>query len=578
MGLLAALFLIAIPPSESGDVIGVRYPALAIGKASWSEDRADRPIDAHLCDLDPRGESILFVRGGAGPVRVIRKEFGSGREIAVGDLPPAGLAPPRFSPDGSAIYVTAIEGTVEDPADGALCVRAGVFRFDRDGGRRERIVPPSWGRRGVSFAVLLDVRPDGRALLIGTGSGLQEVAAARGPFHVFLEEHDLSSGEDRPLGPRIAAGAPAFYHRDGRGIFFGESAGPGLEPLRYYSRRSGQTIRVSWNADRAGRPAGEYLARRILPRHLGGFDRDDHPTAIVARAPLTTPVRIIADGEILSIRGDRALFASTERSWVAPIDRARLAALGREEVRPILRDPARILQGEADGAARIALAEVKRRLGSASRPRDLAVRYAKTSPDPESFSESRITVWETAAGLARIETIRPGEEGDEFETAGFDGERAWLAAGARTFEVGLEAFERLRNGVSPFRLLFDPAGLDDPGIRFRHAGERDGEIVLAFDLDDGFRGELRIDPKDHDPRRIVTPLDAETARLKPQLGAVREAREIAFLAWRDEGGRRIPARMRFDTGVARYDLDVREVIRDIGIDPGQFKKPRGEED
>ncbi|MBN1419663.1 MAG: hypothetical protein JXP34_12870 [Planctomycetes bacterium] len=572
MSLLAALMLVA--PGEAGDTIAVRYPTLAVETESWSEAREDPRIDPRLLDLDPRGGSILFVRG-ADPARVIRKELASGREIAIGDLPFAGLAPPRFSSDGASIYVTGVEGTVEDPADGAPRALAGVFRFDRDGGGGRRIVPPSRGRKGMAFAVLLDVRPDGGALLVGTGSGLEEVAAGRGPFEIFLEEHDLATGEDRPLGPRIPAGAPAFYHRDGRGVFFGDSAGPRLEPLRYFSRRSGQTIRVSWNADRVGRPAGEYLARRVLARHLGGFDRDDHPTTVVARAPLTTPIRILAGGDVLSIRGDRMLLASPSRIRVAPIDRARLIALGREEATPVRLDPARILAGEAGDAARAALEGVRRRLGAGPRPRDLVVRYVKTSPDPESFFENRITVWETAAGLARIETIRPGEAGDEYQTAGFDGERAWLETGGRTFEIALETFERLRNGVSPYRLLFDPAGLDDPGIRFRHAGEREGEIVLAFDYDDGFRGELRIDANERDPLRIVTPLDAETVRLKPQLGIVREAREIAFLAWRDEGGRRIPARIRFDTGFARYDLAVGEVIRDIGIDPRQFRRPEG---
>ena len=137
--------------------------------------------------------------------------------------------------------------------------------------------------------------------------------------------------------------------------------------------------------------------------------------------------------------------------------------------------------------------------------------------------------------------------------------------------------------ASPLLLLLDPLALGLPGLRYRFLGEEEAPAGgggpprrfarLELRALDGYRAEalLELHPAAADksspgavlPARFECPLLFPEERERRAMGTVPAVKTISFLEYRPSGGRRVPARIRFEDGLNPFEL----VLKELEINP-----------
>ncbi len=563
----AAAVLAACVQLRAADlVLGRRDATLRLDAIAWQwTNPGERPWrDEILADVDPRGElllvatgtnerRLLLVRRGAEPIVVSRSFFE--------------LRPPCFASDGSAFFFSATYG--EYARDGRTYLRAGVFRADREG-RAARVFPPPAAPAGAAFGMLLDVRPTRNALLIGMGADLDPLLVPHGGYDVEAAELDLGDGSVHASGVRLNARAPAFYRRDGTGFFFHAEPPLGrLYPLAFHNLATGAQAACPWNVDSGGAPAGDLLAWTEAVRHLGAFREDDFPVFLIGKAARSPRVRLElagplaalqgADLALRSLRSGVALFShgmpGAETYTIAELPRARLAPLLAEgRSRDVRYTPLRIFFGEAPPATAGLLRAVRAALDPPPPPADATAVYTRESLDPGLSLRQTITASARADGRLLVSLAPAGEGGPPPVQWSRDGATSRRSSEGRQFQVPQRELAVLEAAYSPYCLLFDPAGLLDPEIRFAEPRTEEGRIAIPFSYADGYRGTLFLDARTKLPQEIESPLNFIVAAHAAELGGVGRARSLRFEAWRREAGRLVPCAMVFHDGAATFRL------------------------
>ncbi|MBI4601978.1 MAG: hypothetical protein HY721_08460 [Planctomycetes bacterium] len=602
--------------------------ALRVEEVLWSghPDGMERPQDPWSLELAPGGRGFLYYQGRPSPAVMLQPVEAGAAALRVGGATPFGRRAPRFDPLGRHVYFTALEpGARPDPSSSSL-LRTHAVRVTLPGMKVEHLFPER-GSSTDAFAVLLDVHPSGERLLVGTGRGLTGAKAAQDDYALELAEVPAAGGAPSPLGLRLSAGGAASYAPGGapvveptagairgaalawrragdrevasflvphRGSFGwdgaltfavrappggasagaaggGEAPGP-ARPLRFAERVSSllpvPPQPVSFRGERVLLCAGTREAPIPIVARLAsgaGGDAEDVPGDAPARA-LLLDLRLL-DGEVLARR-------STE---LEPVLRGVQAAL---------RAPGGAIGGRPGDVPRGAPAG---RPGAPARPGALRARLVERGFGPLAGLERRIEVTETAAGYLRIERLPaegPAGERDpapEDAVLAFDGRACWAqAADGRCEPLDPALFCRELNAHSLYRLLLDPAGLADPRLRFEPApGREPGAAAggaarrLAFSYDDGYRGDLLLEPAPGGlrPASLRSPLLFASEELRRQMGQVPAERSVSFEDWREWNGRMVPHRLRFDDGLNPRAVEVQALEALEAADPALFRAP-----
>ncbi len=582
---VAALAVACLPLCGADLSLGRRDPTLHLDTLAWQwENPGERPWrDEIIAELDPRGECALLVAG-TDPRRLLL--VAPGKEPVVVTRAYLELKPPVFQADGTCFFFSATYD--EYSRDRTTYVRAGVFRADRRGAAA-RIYPPPGDSGSGAFGLLLDVAPGRDTALIGTGLDLEKLALPHGGFEVSVGELDLATGALRLFEVRINARAPAFYHRDGTGFFFHAEAPFGrLYPLSFFDFATHKARACPWNVESGGSPAGEVLAFRRTPRHLGSVREDDWPVFLVAKAARSPRARLELGGALApllgkdcvlrAVRGDFALFTSgtpgDETYSVAAFPRAaRATVFAGEDGRDLRYTPLRLLWGDAPAATRALLLETRSRLNPPPLPRDASAAYVREALDPGVRFREEIAVHARADGPLLVRIAASGERGPRAASWGRDGAAAWFQGEGGLSDAPQGALEVIENSYSPYRSLFDPAGLLDPEIRFGEAGADGERIAIPFAYADGYRGTLRLDRKTRLPCEIETPVNFVVAVHAERLGAVSRARSMRLGAWRTEAGRLVPGEIVCHDGVTTFRVTLTGLVVDTGLPDELFRPP-----
>ena len=555
----------------------------------WDRTSEKLPGAKDIYALDPRGEFVVFARGEKKP-RLHLRDLHSGEEKRLSELEIFGRLPPRIAPDRS-IFFTAVEARVEKKK--RLYVVLGIFRASPEGDI-ERVLPRKRQVDGRECAILRDVSADGKHLLVGEALTIRDLDVPHGGFRISLREWSVDDWQRRDLKLYVHARALSFYHRDGRGIFFTRDwAKPQMvQKISYLSRRGGDPVELEHNRETTGRPAGDLLGFDYLVPHVGSFRRDENLRVAVARASGSPKVRLrwdpaVAIGErlrLLEVRGPLFFLreAGAERLYLFRANRAVLDDMLARAYRPPPLSPLQILACRGDEKS----LELLRRVRATLRPHDwlprnVRVEYHQGSDRPPEQYLVGVAALSSSIGKTRIRREIPEPETGQVyhEYLGFDLKTSWMQSPIEgIFELSHVAREIEQNNLDPYRILFDPVGLDDPRVRYRYAGRqrRAGRqvIVLAFEYDDGFAGEVEIDPSTHHPARIVTPLDPFVNRHRGQLGKLRvEKREITFSDYREERGLVFPRSIEFEDGLTYYYIKVRSVTWEPNLPDSVYRKP-----
>jgi Tol biopolymer transport system component len=355
----------------------------ALHRVSRSGGEARRIYDAALFgDFSPDGRSLVFVREREGPAGIETEvELGTAdgappRELA--RFAGRALHPPRFSPDGRTIAVTASSlGVGERAAVALVDVASGRWRTVEVGGSSPRGLgwtPPSrlvysqpddvlgWITGGSSKLLLRDPESGFVRNLLSSPTSIGpfdvvepgRVAYVAGSFRVNLREIPLAGGETPP-GHWLTLGAssdrqPAFSP-DGREVVFSSNRGGNLD-LWSTTLATGATRRLTrdpaldwdpaftpdgdlvWSTDRSGtfelwRAESDGENARQITFDGGGAEnpspsRDGRFLVHVARTSAGQAiVRRSLDGgaPTVLVRGDAFLpELSPDDRWVAYLD------------------------------------------------------------------------------------------------------------------------------------------------------------------------------------------------------------------------------------------------------------------
>jgi hypothetical protein len=583
---LAGAAALAVASARSADVIlGARDATLRIDSVLWQwRNPGERPWrDEVLAELDPRGECLLVVTGAETRRLLLVRRDAAPLVVARDYLE---LRPPVFAPGGEGFFFSAAYG--EYARDGRTYTRAGVFRAGRDG-KATRIYPADAETDATAFALCLDRAPAGNSLLLGTGFALETLALPHGGFALALAELDLATNALRTFDARLNARAPAFYGRDGDGVFFNAEPPLGrLYPLVRLDPATRRTSACAWNTDSGGSPAGDLLAARRTVRHLGGFREDDFPLFFVAKTQGGPRARLelgaalaplLGDNLALrTVRGDFALLthgmSGTEAYAVVALARAALAPLlSSPQAQPVRYTPLRLLWGDATPEARALLLSVRARLAPPPLPRDATASYVREALDPGVRFREEITVRARADGMLLVTLATADEAGPRTVGWGRDGAASWRVSEGARADAPQSDLEVIENSYSPYRVLFDPIALLDPEIAFGAPRAEKERLALPFSYRDGYRGTLFLDARTLLPLEIESPLNRIVTAYADTLGVASRARRMRFEAWRTECGRTVPGALVCHDGVTTFRLALAKLEVDTGLADAVFLPP-----
>jgi hypothetical protein len=627
---LAALAVALSPalmaPAQEERHAGARQPELIVTRPVWSGhlDALEKDHDPLAFALAPHGRGFLYYQGAPWPRLLYRSLAEPDTEpLMVAPVVPLPFFPPRFSPSGDAVYFTVVEGAETLPAPGDRPVPPAFYvaRVSFPSLEIERLHPAEGGREGF-FSVLLDMHPSGDSVLVGAGSGLRGVDPRRDDVNLEVLEVPADGGTAVPLELRVNGLALVRYTRDGTAVEYtvGARGGAGARVLRYV-RSSGRHERTQETQAQLWRHAGELDVQAFQLPHRGSFGRDPYrsfevrepgataglllrlaaPVAALAGcapgapdAPPPVPVTF-QSGRVLLCGGfqDRRLLVVAE---VEPRSRASTAPVAKRA--PFALDPRffgdEILAGH-EPAAREILDKLRQSLRTTAAEKIAAIRaeFAFTGPASAGGGREVMQVLERADGPLLIERTYsplPAEdaEGKAVEVApisqilAFDGERCWMKTGDdRYLQIEEPAFAMELSATSPFRWLFDPAGLKDPHLRFSKpealpAG-KDGESrwKVPFFYPDGYSGELVVGEESATtlPVSWRTPLVLPGQKLRRDFGKLPQTKEATFEGWHLSKGWWIPRQLRFDGGLRSYTLEVRKIEFPEQLERRLFQMP-----
>lgn len=565
-------------------------------------DALRRPHGTLDFALSPDGRRLLYYQGLPWPrLMVVDVDSPHASPRMIGALEPFGALPPRFGASGDEVFFTVVDGTAAHSARAISPTRASavdlplvVVRADIASGRSARLHPAS--TRGGAFSVLLDVHPSGERILVGTGRGFRGPDLRAAPTALTLVEVPARGGSDSRPGFQVMSDALVRYSRDGASIEYTQGAGdePEVERARF-DLASARHVELGPATLAEWRPAGDHDVRAIERVHRGSFGYDGVSSYAVRRT--VDGVTHVAELDVASalaglpivpiaFAGGRALVAGGPRDRptlaVVELEVGAGAALVAETDVTRFAVGADFFRGgiacRSDPKAAAILERVRRALTPTAAKSGVAARAEarRTKSLGATTLSFTITATEALDGRFRVERQFPPVAVDSSDGRAATGEStvsyargrgSIRSAGDARQPVDAGFLARTLAESSPLRLWLDPAGLADRDLRFlaprdaasgRDTAATAAGVVLPFEYDDGFAGELSLEAGERGllPREWRTRLSFPTHALATQIGAVRAHKTLRFEEWRDVDGRLVPARIYFDDGIAWFELEL----------------------
>ncbi len=495
------------------------------------------------------------------------------------------------------------------PATAPETVQLAVVRAQADGGGTERLLPAP-GAPADDAAVFLDVHPDGRTILAGTASALRASDVSSGEFSWTLVELSFDETGDarlpaRPLGLAVHGQALVRYSWDGAAIYYGE--GPeGGDPsaVRRYLRAGGVSEPAACDQHSVGWLAGDVEVVVHPFPHPGSFGWDGFPLVFLSRGlapttsgaavPFRAPDSLRAPDALraplplfpVSVRGNRMLLAGgfEDRIELAvaewdparfgtalasaalaadPLVRARgtLGGFGTDEMRAAAADPKAAGLLQAIRSTSVLLPGPPLRSARA--------RWTRRNTAAGDEARWAIEATEIVPGGLRIDRTHPPPEPEAppvRDSISWNGHEAW-ATNESAGEVPISPGEFLTESAvySPLRLLIDPAGTALPGSTFYYAGESEPGpsesrrlALLDVRAAGGYRAQVGVEVAAGRALvvRIETPLLLAREKMRREFGDLPAQKTIRFDEHRPAGGRLVPGRIRFDDGIAPFELTL----------------------
>ncbi len=498
-----------------------------------------------------------------------------------------GRSPPERTPAAS-----------PQPSTAPQTVQVAVVRARADGGGTEPLLPaPGASRDGA--AVFLDVHPDGRTILAGTASALRAADVSSGEFSWTLVELSFddtgASRPARPLGLTVHGQALVRYSWDGAAVYYSEGPESGdPSPVRRFWRADGTSEPAGCDQHSAGWLAGDVEAYIHPFPHPGSFGWDGFPLISLSRglgeaaAPFRPPESLRAPVPFvpISVRGNRVLLCGGFEDGIElavaqwdparfgealaspalaadPLVRARgrLGGLGAGEMPSVAADPKAAALLKAIRSTAVLLP------GPALR--SVKARWTRRNTAPGDEARWTIEATEIVTGGLRIDRTHPPPEPEASpvrDSISWDGREAW-ASNERAGDVLISPSEFLGESAiySPLRLLIDPAGTALPGLRFSYAGEREpgpaeSRRISLLDVQalDGYRATVGVEVAAGRTlvARIESPLLFAREKTRREFGNLPARKEIVFDEYRPAGGRLVPGKIRFEDGIAPFELTL----------------------
>lgn len=627
MALRACFLLLLIPfalgSARAGD------DAVEVRRVLWSGrlDALERQHPRAAFQLAPGGKGFLYFQGAPWPRLLYRSlDDPSAEPRMLSRSVPYSSLPPRFNPQGDAVFFTAVTNleSLDAPTARQRPLALKLVRVDLADLKVERLHPPE-GSPDDAFSVLLDVHPSGDWILAGAGADLRtrDLRRSEGPMRLLEISTQVGNRERAPpreLGIQVNRQSFVRYSRDGRRVEYtlAPHDDPGAEVFAL-DRESLKGFQTGVRSGSLARHAGDLDLRTFQWPHRGSFGWDGFQSYDVSPggSAASLPLRFAPEVAALSIlppepvafRGDRVLLCGGLQDRPLVIVAA-FTATGGAGGKPqpagtrLALDP-RFGKGgvlaRVDPETAPLLERLRGTLQSpqASEVRAVRAELRQVGTSVAAGTVQAVTVHEKLPGLFLAERSFTPEAGEAEKPAekpaaeeilpepqtqilASDGSECWMKLEDGRFQVVEEAFVSLEvNSLSVFRLLLDPAGLGDPELRFAKAvaaepGE-DGAARwrLPYSYADGYSGELVVEEREGGVRPLVweSPLIFSSHALEQAIGNVPKTKSLHFEDFRSFAGRLIPHRLRFENGFEPHVLEVvkLEVLDDL--DEKVFRMP-----